>query len=261
MQNRKANFQLADIDRQSLFHPATSIADHLQHGPLIASTAQGIWVNDQNGRNLMDFGAGLWCVNVGYGRSELSEAAAAAIRNLSYFPLFFSCSNEPAIRLADRILSQFHEHAGARHLSKVFFGTSGSEANDTKFKLVRYYNNLAAARQEEDHPLVRGYHGSRGVGQPHGDAGDSTSLRSARPGRAPRRCPHYYALPRVKTTSVRRPPGRGAEDIISARRCRHDCGIHRRAGEWAPGGVIVPPPGYFDRVQADPRRERYPFHR
>ena len=57
MQSQKANFQLADIDRQSLFHPATSIADHLQHGPLIASTARGIWVNDQNGRNLMDFGA------------------------------------------------------------------------------------------------------------------------------------------------------------------------------------------------------------
>src|SRR5262249_37422745 len=134
--------QLADIDRQSLFHPSTSIADHLEYGPLIASTAKGIWVKDQAGRDLMDFGAGLWCVNVGYGRAELADVAAAAVRGLSYFPLFFSCSNESVIRLADRILSQFHERAGARHLSKVFFGSSGSDANDTNFKLVRYYNNL-----------------------------------------------------------------------------------------------------------------------
>jgi len=58
-------------------------------------------------RGLMDFGAGLWCVNVGYGRSELADAGAAAIRGLSYFPLFFSYSNEATIRLADRILTQF----------------------------------------------------------------------------------------------------------------------------------------------------------
>ena len=126
----------------ALFHPVTSIAEHLEHGPLIASAARGIWVKDESGRALMDFGAGLWCVNVGYGRTELADAAAVAMRNLSYFPLFFSCSSEPAIRLAERILSQFHDEAGARHLSKVFFGNSGSDANDTNFKLVRYYNNL-----------------------------------------------------------------------------------------------------------------------
>ena len=77
MTDALSNIQLADIDRQSIFHPATSIADHLRDGPLIASKADGIWVKDQTGRNLMDFGAGLWCVNVGYGRSELAEAASA----------------------------------------------------------------------------------------------------------------------------------------------------------------------------------------
>ena len=145
-------------------------------------------MTDQNGRNLMDFGAGLWCVNVGYGRSELAEAASTAIRNLSYFPLFFSCSNEPVIRLAERILSQFHEHAGAKHLSKVFFGTSGSDANDTNFKLVRYYNNLRKLpRKKKIISRWGAYHGSTMASASlTGIAGLSQGLRPADPRRDPR---------------------------------------------------------------------------
>ncbi|MBV9756502.1 MAG: aminotransferase class III-fold pyridoxal phosphate-dependent enzyme, partial [Alphaproteobacteria bacterium] len=125
------NFPLEEMDKASLFHPLTSVADHLRTGPMIASDARGIRLKNQLGTDLIDAGAGLWCVNIGYGREELAEAAAAAIRELSYYHLFGSASNEPVIRLADRVLTLFHEHAGARHLSKVFFGTSGSDANDT----------------------------------------------------------------------------------------------------------------------------------
>jgi L-2,4-diaminobutyrate transaminase len=91
---------------------------------------------------LIDCGAGLWCVNIGYGRKEMAEAAKKAIENLAYYHIFGGASNEPIIRLAERVLGLFHEKANAPHLSKVFFGSGGSDANDTNFKLVRYYNNL-----------------------------------------------------------------------------------------------------------------------
>ncbi|MBV9736300.1 MAG: aminotransferase class III-fold pyridoxal phosphate-dependent enzyme, partial [Acidisphaera sp.] len=136
------NFSLEEMDKQSLFHPVTSVADHLRNGPTIFSDARGVRMRDQHGRDLIDCGAGLWCVNVGYGREELAEAAAQAMRDLAYYHLFASASNEPIIRLADRVLTLFRERSGAAHLSKIFFGTSGSDANDTNFKLVRYYNNL-----------------------------------------------------------------------------------------------------------------------
>ena len=117
-------------------------------------------MKDRNGRELIDCGAGLWCVNVGYGRAELGEAAAQAMRDLGYYHTFSSHSNEPIIRLADRVLTLFREKAGAGHLSKMFFGTSGSDANDTNYKLVRYYNNLRG-KPEKKKILSRsgGYHG------------------------------------------------------------------------------------------------------
>jgi L-2,4-diaminobutyrate transaminase len=253
MQSARVNFQLADIDRQSVFHPATSIADHLERGPLIAAKAKGIWVQDQIGRDLMDFGAGLWCVNVGYGRPELADAAADAVRNLSYFPLFFSHSNEPVIRLADRILCQFHEHAGAKHLSKVFFGNSGSDANDTNFKLVRYYNNLRRLpRKKKIISRWGAYHGSTlasasltGIPGYHKafDLPGSDVIHAS--------CPHYYRFADRDETE---------EHFVDRAVAELKSIIHREGADtiaafiaepiMGTGGVIVPPRGYFERVQA-----------
>src|SRR6478735_9225549 len=142
MDRSARNYPLEDIDRQSLIHPATSIADHLKNGPTIIAGGSGVRVKDRQGRELIDCCAGLWCVNIGYGRQEMGDAAKAAIDNLAYYHIFGGTSNEPIIRLAERVLGLFHEQAGAPHLSKVFFGSGGSDANDTNFKLVRYYNNL-----------------------------------------------------------------------------------------------------------------------
>jgi L-2,4-diaminobutyrate transaminase len=251
--NAISNLQLDDVDRQCVFHPATSIADHLRHGPLIASAARGIWVKDQGGRDLMDFGAGLWCVNVGYGRSELADAAAAAICNLSYFPLFFSCSNEPVIRLADRILSQFHEHARARHLSKVFFGSSGSDANDTNFKLVRYYNNLRKLpRKKKIVSRWGAYHGSTlGSASLTGIPGYHKAFDLPLPDVLHASCPHFFRYAEAGETEeqfTRRMTGE-LKDIIKRE------GADTIAAFFAEpiigtGGVIIPPSGYFEQVQA-----------
>jgi L-2,4-diaminobutyrate transaminase len=155
-----ANYSLEEMDRQSLIHPATSIADHLKNGPTIIAGGSGVRIKDRRGRELIDCGAGLWCVNIGYGPAELGEAAAEAMRNLGYYHTFGSHSNEPIIRLADRVLSLFREKAGAGHLSKVFFGTLGSDANDTNFKLVHYYNNLLCRpRKKKIISRLGSYHG------------------------------------------------------------------------------------------------------
>ena len=137
------NYSLEEMDRQSFFHPATSIADHLRDGPTIIGGGSGVRLKDRRGHDLIDCGAGLWCVNVGYGRAELGAAAAQAMADLGYYHTFASYSNEPIIRVADRVLTLFREKAGAGHLSKVFFGTSGSDANDTNFKLVALLQQFA----------------------------------------------------------------------------------------------------------------------
>src|SRR6202035_6129936 len=98
----KENSSLEEMDRQSLFHPSTSIADHLANGPTIIAGASGVRVKNHQGREFIDCGAGLWCVNVGYGRAELGEAAAKAMADLGYYHLFGSDSNEPSIRLGHR---------------------------------------------------------------------------------------------------------------------------------------------------------------
>src|SRR5437764_13068538 len=128
------NYSLEEMDRQSLIHPATSIADHLKNGPTIIAGGSGVRVKDRHGRELIDCGAGLWCVNIGFGRAELGEAAAQAMRDLGYYHTFSSHSNEPIIRLPDRVLNLFRETAGTGHLSNILFGTSGYDGNDNNYQ-------------------------------------------------------------------------------------------------------------------------------
>ena len=104
MEDATRNFPLEDIDREAMFHPNTSIADHLKKGPHILAEARGVRIKDHQGRDLIDCGAGLWCVNIGYGRKEMAEAAKKAIENLAYYHIFGGASNEPIIRLAERVL-------------------------------------------------------------------------------------------------------------------------------------------------------------
>ena len=80
MDKSARNYPLEDIDRETMFHPNTSIVDHLKKGPHILAQARGVRVKDHQGRELIDCGAGLWCVNIGYGRKEMAEAASEVRR-------------------------------------------------------------------------------------------------------------------------------------------------------------------------------------
>ena len=236
-----------------MFHGNTSIADHLKNGPLIVSDGHGVRMKDQNGRDLIDCGAGLWCVNIGYGRTELADVAAAAIKDLSYYHLFGSASNEPIIRLADRVLDLFHEKANARHLSKVFFGCSGSDANDTNYKLVRYYNNLLGRPQKKKIiSRIGGYHGLTYVsGSMTGIAPYHKAFDMPIEGILHVSCPHYYRFGK---------PGE-SEEAFTDRMVGEIKDLIQREGAdtiaafiaepiMGTGGVLMPPKGYFDKVQA-----------
>ena len=149
------NQSLEEMDVRTLLHPSTSISDHLANGPRIMAGGKGVHVTDVHGRRYIDGAAGLWCVNVGYGRQEIVDAIAKQAAALPFFHSFTSMSNEPSIRLADRILRWTPEG-----MSKVIFGSGGSDANDTNIKLVWYYNNMRGlANKKKILSRNRAYHG------------------------------------------------------------------------------------------------------
>ena len=145
-----------EVDRKTHMHPFTSAAEHAERAPQVMVEGKGIRVRDSDGREYLDAMSGLWCVNVGYGRDEIVDAISAQARRLPYYHTFLSMANEPAARLADRLIS-----LAPGHMSKVFFGSSGSDTNDTQVKIVWYYYNVRGM-PEKKKIIARhhGYHGS-----------------------------------------------------------------------------------------------------
>ncbi len=136
-------------------HPYTNLAAHEELGPHIITEGDGIYVIDDSGKRFIEGLAGLWCAALGFSEPRLVEAAAAQMRKLPYYHGFAHKATLPAIDLAERLI----EMAPAP-MSKVFFTNSGSEANDTQIKLVRYYNN-ALGRPDKKKIISRrhSYHG------------------------------------------------------------------------------------------------------
>ena len=251
-QPQSANFALGELDKRTLLHPVTSIAMLEANGPQIFGSAAGVRIKGPLGRDVIDFGAGLWCVNVGYGRKELADAAAEAMRDLSYYHLFGAATNEPAVRLADELLTLFHEKAGAGHLSKVFFGTSGSDANDTAYKLVRYYNNLRG-RPEKKKFIARAgaYHGlTYAAGGLTGIPGYHKAFDLPQEGVIHTSCPHHYRFAE---------PGESEDDFCDRLIAELEEIIETEGPDtiaamiaepiMGTGGVLIPPHRYLARVQ------------
>ncbi len=146
----------AQTDRKALFHPFTSVADHMRDGPLVITEGKGTQLKDIEGRSYLDGMAGLWCVNLGYGRSEITDAIAAQSARLPFFHAFNSMSTDVAIECAEALLKR-----SPVPMARVFFGVSGSDANETQAKLIWYYNNLRG-RPKKKKLICRwnAYHGS-----------------------------------------------------------------------------------------------------
>lgn len=152
------NDQLEQWDREAFFHPSTHLAQHARgESPgRVIKTASGVHIEDRDGQRLLDAFAGLYCVNVGYGRSEIAEAIADQAHELAYYHSYVGHGTEASITLAKMILDR-----APTSMSKVYFGLGGSDANETNVKLVWYYNNILG-RPEKKKIISRwrGYHGS-----------------------------------------------------------------------------------------------------
>jgi L-2,4-diaminobutyrate transaminase len=143
----------------NFFHPSTHLAQHARGEAAAASSPRGegcLSSTDRDGNRLLDAFAGLYCVNVGYGRTEIAEAIAEQARELAYYHAYVGHGTEASITLAKMVLDRAPDH-----MSKVYFGLGGSDANETNVKLVWYYNNILG-RPEKKKIISRwrGYHGS-----------------------------------------------------------------------------------------------------
>ncbi|MEQ9694208.1 aspartate aminotransferase family protein [Shimia sp. SDUM112013] len=152
------NDQLDAWDRDNFFHPSTHLAEFAR-GNLpqrVVTGGSGCHIEDRDGTRLLDAFAGLYCVNVGYGRPEIAEAIADQARELAYYHSYVGHGTEASITLAKMILDRAPDN-----MSKVYFGLSGSDANETNIKLVWYMNNILG-RPEKKKIISRwrGYHGS-----------------------------------------------------------------------------------------------------
>ena len=235
-----------DADRRSHLHPFTSAADHASSLPRMMVAGEGIRVRDSEGNEYVDAMAGLWCVNAGYGRNEIVDAAADQARRLPYYHTFSGIANEPAARLAERLVS-----LAPGDMAKVFFGSSGSETNDTQVKIVRYYHNVLGKPDKKKIIARRGaYHGSTLAGAslsglPHMHRGFDLPLD----GFLHVASPHYWRGAPSGMTE-REFSASLAEDLEACILREGPETVAAFIAEPVQGaaGVITPPEGYFEAV-------------
>ncbi|WP_425404129.1 aspartate aminotransferase family protein [Hwanghaeella sp.] len=240
--------ELKRLDMAHHWHPFTDTkALHKEGGARVITRAEGCYLYDGDGHKLLDGMAGLWCVNVGYGRQELAETAYRQMLELPYYNTFFKTATPPAIELSAKVASLLGDN-----FHHIFYSNSGSEANDTVLRMVRHYWNLKG--QPNKKTIIsrwNAYHGSTVAG---------ASLGGMKP-------MHKQAdLPIPGITHVMQPhwfqeaeQGETPEDF--GKRAAH--AIEQRILELGPenvaafigepvqgaGGVVIPPSTYWPEVQ------------
>ena len=257
LHNEFAPDSIEGKDLQYLLHPTTNLKLHREQGPAVHERAEGIYLWDNKGKQYIEGMAGLWCTAIGYGNEELAEVAAEQMKKLSYSQLFAGKTNEASVLLAEKLTAMAPFDA-----SRVFFGLSGSDANDTQVKLMWYYNNLMG-RPEKKKIISRkrGYHGVTVA------SGSLTGLPPFHKefdlpiaGVLHTECPHYYSGAEVgetETAFVDRIVN-DLEDLILKEGADTIAAFIAEPIMGA-GGVIVPPPGYYEKVQAVLKRHEILF--
>ncbi|MFT7106511.1 MAG: putrescine aminotransferase [Yoonia sp.] len=148
--------ELQAIDSAHHLHPFTHANQLAAKGPRVITSAKGVWLKDSEGEEIIDGMAGLWCVNIGYGREELADAAARQMRELPFYNTFFQTTHVPALMLAKKLAE-----LAPGDLNTVFFANGGSDANDTNLRMVRTY--WAEKGQPDRNVIIsrwNAYHGS-----------------------------------------------------------------------------------------------------
>lgn len=239
-------------DLQHLLHPTTNLKQFHATGPKVHARAKGVYLWDNHGKQYLEGMSGLWCTALGYGEEALVEVATEQMRTLSYSQLFGGKTNEPSVLLAEKLKAMMPFAAG-----RVFFGLSGSDANDTQMKLMWYYHNaIGKPGKKKIISRWRGYHGvtvASGslTGLPyfhtHFDLPIANVLHTD--------TPHYYRAGQAGETEsgfVRRIVG-NLEALILEEGPETIAAMIAEPVMGA-GGVIVPPAGYFPAVAEVLRR-------
>lgn len=155
---------IQSLDSAHFLHPFTDFKDLNTRGARVITKAEDIYVWDSEGKRLLDAMSGLWCVNVGYGRKELADAAQKQMMELPYYNSFFQTTNVPAARLAAKLAS-LAPAVGDRTFKHVFYSSSGSESNDSNVRMVRrYWDLLGQPQRKVIIGRLNGYHGSTMAG-------------------------------------------------------------------------------------------------
>ena len=244
--NHLPTAELQALDAAHHMHPFTTNNDLAAKGARIITRADGVYLTDSEGNHILDGMAGLWCVNIGYGRGELADVAARQMRELPFYNTFFMTSHAPVIALAAKIA----ELAPA-HLNHVFFAGSGSEANDTNIRLVRTY---WAQKGKPTKSIIisrkNAYHGSS-VGS--GSLGGMTPMHEQ--GGLPIPDIHHINQPNWWTEGgISTPEEFGLQRAQELEQAILEMGEDRVAAFIAEpiqgaGGVIVPPSTYWPEIQ------------
>ena len=245
---------LKEMDRTSVLHPSTNIADFAA-GRLtstIVDTASGVRIRDNEGRELIDGFAGLYCVNIGYGRAEVAGAIARQAHKLAYFHTYAGHSTDELIRLSDRLIKMAPASYDGGKFQRVFYGTSGSDANETQAKLVWYYHNLIGKpKKKRILARERAYHGNTVM------AGSMTGLNFYH---------NFMDLPIAAIIRTGAPhhywgaePGESEEQFSARRASELEALILNEDPETigafigepvlGTGGLVPPPRGYWQAIQ------------
>ena len=152
------------LDNAHFLHPFTDFKQLSGKGARVITKAQGIYVWDSEGARMLDAMSGLWCVNVGYGRKELADAAHYQMMTLPYYNSFFQTTNVPAVQLSAKLASLAPD-VGDRSFQHVFYSSSGSESNDSNVRMVRrYWDLLGQPQRKVIIGRINAYHGSTMAG-------------------------------------------------------------------------------------------------
>lgn len=156
------------LDSAHFLHPFTDFKALAAKGARVMTRAQGVYVWDSEGKKIFDAMSGLWCVNVGYGRKELADAASTQMMELPYYNAFFQTTNVPAVKLAHKLsqlATPIATQGGMRRFDHVFFSSSGSESNDSNLRMVRrYWDLLGQPQRKTVISRKNAYHGSTVAG-------------------------------------------------------------------------------------------------
>ena len=234
-------------DLRHLIHPNSNLADVRLNGPKVHVKAEGVYLWDNQGKQYIEGLAGLWCTALGYGVKELSRVAQEQMDKLSYSQLFSGYTHEPSVRLAEMLMDMVPIEAG-----RVFFGLSGSDANDTQVKLQWHYNNLIG--KPERKTIISRWQGYHGV----------TVASGSLTGLPPFHKNFDLPIPQVKHTDspfyYRQAQEGETEDQFTTRLANNLEDLINAEGSetiaafiaepvLGAGGVIVPPDGYYEKVQ------------